>query len=256
MDYPTANNTAHAALTECSNMGVCNRSSGRCSCRSGFTGEACQRLTCADNCNGRGRCMSMRDAAAVVDGDSLEFEAVYEGWDADMIHGCLCDDGWEGHDCSLRYGEELISSHIRSVPLEDELKRLTVDANLCERKRSTFMFLAICNCDMSDRAVGSTCGTTSATHLASHSIFDAMIRIWLIVRRIEWMSCAVRTLARDENLESRFHVTRPVRMFRTAHLGYHACLIRESYRLQARFRSCRTLLPVPHKSSIRTLYLI
>lgn len=48
--------------------------------------------------------MSMRDAAAVIDGDGLEFEGVYEGWDADMIHGCLCDDGWEGYDCSLRYG--------------------------------------------------------------------------------------------------------------------------------------------------------
>lgn len=23
-------------------------------------------------------------------------------WDADMIHGCDCDIGWEGADCSLR----------------------------------------------------------------------------------------------------------------------------------------------------------
>lgn len=102
VDHATSNNTAHAALTECSNMGVCDRTTGLCSCRSGFTGEACQRLVCQDDCNGRGRCMSMRDAAAVIDGDSLEFEGVYEGWDADMIHGCLCDEGWEGYDCSLR----------------------------------------------------------------------------------------------------------------------------------------------------------
>ena len=102
VDHATGNNTAHAALTECSNMGVCDRTTGICSCRSGFTGEACQRLACQDDCNGRGRCMSMRDAAAVIDGDSLEFEGVYDGWDADMIHGCLCDEGWEGYDCSLR----------------------------------------------------------------------------------------------------------------------------------------------------------
>ena len=104
VDHATANNTAHAALTECSNMGVCDRATGLCDCRAGFTGEACQRLACQDDCNGRGRCMSMRDAAAVIDGDRLEFEGVYEGWDADMIHGCLCDEGWEGYDCSLRCG--------------------------------------------------------------------------------------------------------------------------------------------------------
>lgn len=47
--------------------------------------------------------MSMRDAAAVIDGRHLVFEGVYDGWDAEMIHGCLCDDGWEGYDCSLRF---------------------------------------------------------------------------------------------------------------------------------------------------------
>lgn len=46
----------------------------------------------------------MREAAAVIDGDNLVSEGVYEEWDADMIHGCLCDEGWEGYDCSLRYG--------------------------------------------------------------------------------------------------------------------------------------------------------
>lgn len=102
VDHATENNTAHAAYTECSNMGVCDRSTGRCGCRAGFTGEACQRLTCPADCSNRGRCMSMRDAASVIDGQSLIFEGVYEGWDADMIHGCLCDDGWEGYDCSLR----------------------------------------------------------------------------------------------------------------------------------------------------------
>ena len=103
VDYPTDNNVAHAALTECSNMGICNRITGRCSCREGFTGEACQRLACPNDCNGRGRCISMRDAASsVIDGEQFDFEGIYEGWDADMIHGCVCDDGWDGYDCSLR----------------------------------------------------------------------------------------------------------------------------------------------------------
>ena len=30
-------------------------------------------------------------------------------WDHDMVQGCLCDDGWQGFDCSLRrcpYGDD------------------------------------------------------------------------------------------------------------------------------------------------------
>lgn len=51
------------------------------------------------------RCMSMREAAALIDGGSLQFEGVYDGWDADMIYGCVCDEGWEGYDCSLRWAK-------------------------------------------------------------------------------------------------------------------------------------------------------
>lgn len=36
-------------------MGVCDRATGRCSCRSGFSGEACQRMECPSGCNGQGR---------------------------------------------------------------------------------------------------------------------------------------------------------------------------------------------------------
>ncbi|CAM9329994.1 unnamed protein product, partial [Discosporangium mesarthrocarpum] len=101
VDYATANDTAHAEYTECSNMGICDRSTGICKCRSGFTGEACQRLECPSNCNERGRCMSMRDAAAVIDGERLLYDGTYDEWDADKIHGCICDSGWEGYDCSM-----------------------------------------------------------------------------------------------------------------------------------------------------------
>ena len=40
-DRPTADNTAHGPA-ECSNMGICDRSKGTCTCAAGFNGAACQ----------------------------------------------------------------------------------------------------------------------------------------------------------------------------------------------------------------------
>ena len=71
-DYASANNTAHAKHVECSNMGDCDRDTGLCECRDGFSGDACQRMRCPTGtltgsppreCYGYGRCISMRDAA-------------------------------------------------------------------------------------------------------------------------------------------------------------------------------------------------
>ena len=46
---------------ECSNRGVCDRTSGTCICEdSRFEGGACERKSCPDACNGRGRCQHMR----------------------------------------------------------------------------------------------------------------------------------------------------------------------------------------------------
>ena len=35
----------HGQSMECSNAGFCNRNTGRCTCLSGYTGDACQRRT-------------------------------------------------------------------------------------------------------------------------------------------------------------------------------------------------------------------
>ncbi|CAM9473810.1 unnamed protein product, partial [Choristocarpus tenellus] len=120
VDYATANDTAHASYTECSNMGICDRSTGICTCRAGFTGEACQRLECPSDCNGRGRCMSMREAAVTIDGDKLFYDAEYEEWDADMIHGCVCDSGWEGYDCSMRSCPTGVDPYPTAVGVDEE----------------------------------------------------------------------------------------------------------------------------------------
>ena len=52
-DIPFGKDLAHAEK-ECSNKGLCNRASGICDCEAGYYGAACERMSCAANCNGYG----------------------------------------------------------------------------------------------------------------------------------------------------------------------------------------------------------
>lgn len=93
-DQAIAENMAHLTV-ECSNRGTCNRENGACICDSPFEGISCNRLSCPNECSGRGKCISMRQRAEKLD-------VTYELWDSDMIYGCECFDGYEGYDCSLK----------------------------------------------------------------------------------------------------------------------------------------------------------
>jgi hypothetical protein len=53
-------------------------------------------------CNGRGRCVSMKEAAAEADYVNFFYNSKYTQWDADMIFGCACDEGYTGYDCSQK----------------------------------------------------------------------------------------------------------------------------------------------------------
>ncbi|CAM9140099.1 unnamed protein product, partial [Discosporangium mesarthrocarpum] len=125
---PTADETAHLDPWECSNMGECDRTTGECHCVDGFEGSACDRMSCpgralaegddsAAPCSGHGQCMTMAMLAEeAADGDGVEADYTYGAtpndplrWDHDMVQGCLCDDGYMGHDCSLQtcpYGDD------------------------------------------------------------------------------------------------------------------------------------------------------
>ena len=107
-DKANGANSAHQTA-ECSNAGICDTENGVCRCFNGFTGSACQRLSCPNNCNDRGLCMTMRDASVYFgrdydsttenSGDGLGFE--YDNWDARSIQMCKCNYGYSGPDCSL-----------------------------------------------------------------------------------------------------------------------------------------------------------
>lgn len=81
---------------ECSGQGICNRESGQCQCYPGYNGDACQRLSCPNDCSNHGRCVKVYEA--------LEQPTVlqYNGYgNKENIYSCICDPGHRGSDCSL-----------------------------------------------------------------------------------------------------------------------------------------------------------
>jgi len=89
-DNTVAWNEAHF-YRECSNKGICDRSTGQCACFPGFEGEGCRRITCPNSCSGHGQCVNMH-----VSNDD------YGAWDEKKTVECQCDPGYTGADCSLR----------------------------------------------------------------------------------------------------------------------------------------------------------
>ena len=115
---PIVDNYAHDINVECSNAGVCDYNTGECLCHQGYEGYACERSTCEDDCNGNGRCFSMRELASKRRNDDLTTNATTYGkyyhdqgtWDADMVFGCYADEyGYSEsiHNISSYIGQSL-----------------------------------------------------------------------------------------------------------------------------------------------------
>jgi EGF-like domain len=104
--YDTGNgNTLHPML-ECSGIGVCDYTLGKCVCPPGYTGEACQRTACPNDCSNHGACQSegrfLADAKLPIVGSSPPAYYKYNGgYDNHSQFACKCDSGYLGSDCSL-----------------------------------------------------------------------------------------------------------------------------------------------------------
>eukprot|EP00941_MAST-03F_sp_MAST-3F-sp1_P000210 g210.t1 len=91
-----ASSNTHVDSVECSDAGMCDRTTGSCVCNPGYEGAACQRTVCENNCSGHGICQSNLKFAE-DGGARYQF-----AWDSGLHHGCKCDSGYRGSSCSLK----------------------------------------------------------------------------------------------------------------------------------------------------------
>lgn len=88
---------------ECSNSGTCDRSTGICKCRDGYSGSACQRKGCISSssdtkvCNGNGICVKGKYIIEAVKDTSIS-----DDWLLDKYYKCVCYDKWTGEFCDKR----------------------------------------------------------------------------------------------------------------------------------------------------------
>jgi len=101
------------AYTECSSQGVCDRSTGTCTCFDGFHGKGCRRTQCPSDCSGHGICSRNSDSnSAYVDSDAVLASITTQYWDRDKTMRCLCDRGYTGPSCSERmcpHGDDVLT---------------------------------------------------------------------------------------------------------------------------------------------------
>merc|ERR1712224_217186 len=97
---------------DCNYRGLCVK--GKCHCRSGYGGEACEVEQCPANCSGHGTCVRTKKRSS---GASMQCvcETGFSGFDCSMpdcpndcsnngvCHNgsCFCNHQWKGNDCSI-----------------------------------------------------------------------------------------------------------------------------------------------------------
>jgi len=130
-DFPTSDGLFHNYM-ECSGKGICDRATGECDCFDGFTGKACRRHACPNDCSGHGTCERMQDLTfGAVAGTFFDASTVYltglktaaktyqvtaeRLWDYKKGMACKCDPEWTDVDCGRRMcprGNDVMSTRL------------------------------------------------------------------------------------------------------------------------------------------------
>jgi len=116
--------------TECAGQGVCDRSTGQCECFDGYTGKACQRATCPNDCSGHGTCEYIEELTVgpvpqyyneaknrlgfQTKAPTME-HTISKMWDYHKLMACVCDAGYQEWDCSKKicpHGTDIMSERI------------------------------------------------------------------------------------------------------------------------------------------------
>lgn len=146
VDHPDQNGLFHN-YAECSNRGVCNRGSGECECFEGYTGKACQRTSCPNDCSGHGTCEYIEQLGFgssigdYYDGSSsgkkkigqraVTFEDA-KMWDNHKTMMCVCDPTWTDLDCSRRMcpkGNDVMNTRLNGADsLDYQVQTIALEA--------------------------------------------------------------------------------------------------------------------------------
>eukprot|EP01038_Epipyxis_sp_PR26KG_P010536 gene10536-14155_t len=134
---------------ECSGRGICNRKTGLCKCDKPYSGKACQRMDCPNDCSGHGVCKSMQrlartDTAVPLQSNNTFYEARLKNtsllvWDFDKIYGCVCDSSWPvGFDVNQTQQAEWFNADcsLRHCPSGDNPFTYDIDETDCYNKSS------------------------------------------------------------------------------------------------------------------------
>lgn len=145
-DFPTSDGLFHQ-YAECSGRGICDRATGECDCFPGFTGKACRRHACPNDCSGHGTCERMKDltfgpvAGTFFNGESTSTsglklaaktyqETAERLWDYKKGMACKCDPEWTDVDCGRRMcprGNDIMSSRLDSeTPRVNHVQNITL----------------------------------------------------------------------------------------------------------------------------------
>jgi len=146
VDHPDQNGLFHN-YAECSNRGVCNRGTGECMCFDGYSGKACQRSSCPNDCSGHGTCeyIEQLSFASTIgdyyDGSTTAKKKIGQRavtfedakiWDNHKNMMCVCDPKWTDLDCSRRMcpkGNDVMNTRLNGADsLDYQIQTIALEA--------------------------------------------------------------------------------------------------------------------------------